>query len=392
MNFTALRSDLRLLFLHPMEIVRREILHSSVADGVMKLAFYSEIPALFLVLSMAMTGAPAWLLGIFLMFSVIGLPVAAIIYSFILSLVEYALLRLMGGKCRFDELYHPIAVLFIPMTLLISSVYGPSMRWALAALFPDGLPLALLAFALANLPHLFALYILTLIIKEAGKMGAFKAILCWLLPLTALIGVYVLFFLAFSMSTGLMPVSPLMGAKVDGFKGMALSGPPIIGADGPDRCVFNLIFYNDGEEVIVDGASFKITRDGKACGTRNMVIDAVDLNPAPVPGETTGSGYMGLMPAGTFITRDLAENPAVTIKSGMPFVIKGEASGPGCGGLKGGEYTYDVAFDLDRTGGPQPNAGTVSGKYVNKNADVEFEVGYFAGTPGRSARWSVRGL
>ncbi|MFH0863303.1 MAG: Yip1 family protein [Candidatus Altiarchaeota archaeon] len=354
--------------------------------GVEVVLIASLFAAFALPLMMLATGSPLVIVGLMFIFCLVGYPIMGLIASFIFAGGEYLVARILGGRCTFTELYYMMASVYFPVYILIAAVVQPLIQGILERVISPVFGMG--AIVVSYIPHIFSFYLLTLILRQTCRMSAIKAVLCWLIPGGMLFGASIFFLLAFSSVTGLSPLNPTEVVRVDGFDRLAIAPISFFGSSEPDKSVFTLVF--GGEEGELDGSTLKISKNGVDCRITNLMMDGVDMDPPQNQGITGGRGYGDMMPEGTFLDQDLAEKPVVRFTKTMVFQLNGMASGPGCGGVKGGEYDYAVSFDAEGNGTQWQDKGIISGRYLDKEARLEFEAGY--GTAGKNIRYRITGL
>jgi hypothetical protein len=377
-----------MFFTDPAEMIRLQANKASTASALFYLTLASIICSAVLPAMMLLSGAPVFVVALMLSTSVVAYPIISIILSFVIALVELILLKVLGGDCKFQKLHYLVSVLFLPANLFISAVAQPAILvlfTSLAVEFQTPL-LGYAGIAVGYLPYLYSYYILTLILRHAGGLSTFKAVLCWLIPSAALVAAAALFLSAFMAMTSLNPLNPAAGVTISGFEKLPPSSLSFFGAGEPDKAAFSLVF--PGDEGSMDSSTLTIVKNGVNCRATGLKMDGVDLSPEE--GAAGGSGFGGLMPEGTFIEQDLGEKPVIRLRKTMTYQISGEASGPGCGGAKGEEYSYQVSVKMDKGGAVSEDSGTISGRYLSNAAKLEFEAGY--GVGGKTIRYSLTGL
>jgi hypothetical protein len=362
----------------------------SVKAGMATVAVIAAALSLPMTFFIALGGAPPAALAIFFAFAAVALPVASVVGSLVLSAVLFGFIKIFRGECRFEELYYLVAAVFSPPYLLVSLGVQPAVSLVFAwVALSFGMPAAYyLGLAIGYLPYLFPLYLLTIIVRFAGRLNWVQSFLCWFIPAFILAGASVSMYLMLTQAAGLNPARMGELSKSTGFGELKPAGLSFFGSGEPDRAAFTLVF--SGVDGTLDGSSLRISKSGSQCKVGGMMMRGVDLSPSAEAAGEEGSGFMGIAPAGTFLEQNLDKVRQVRMKKGNLFYLTGEARGPGCGGAKGGEYIYQVSYNVTVDGQTREEGGAVMGRYLGENAELDLEVGY--STSGKTVRWNIRGL
>ena len=146
------------------------------------------------IIGMIILGQLNIMLPIAAIFAIGMMAAATLVVTLIFTAISYLVSMLMGGKAQFGRLYYMISLPFAPLytvsgmvailVTIINALLGKMLGGALS-----------MASSLASLVlALYGLYLLTLSLDALYKYGKPKAVIAWLVPTAAMIGIVLLIF------------------------------------------------------------------------------------------------------------------------------------------------------------------------------------------------------
>jgi hypothetical protein len=108
----------------------------------------------------------AWSIMLIPIFYPIIYPIFLIVITLILAGIFFIMAKILGGKGNFETQYYLLAIFHAPIIIIISSL----------SLIP------IIGYFISLVIHIYALYLLTLSIREAHELDTAKAVLTWLIP------------------------------------------------------------------------------------------------------------------------------------------------------------------------------------------------------------------
>lgn len=339
----GLIKNIRLLIVNPTQLIRQQKPKASIKKGVVVLLIVALISIAFTAVSMFSfskdaTGFPKILLVMGFLLTAAISPIFLIIYSFVLGAVEFALMRVFKGKGSFEELYYLIAVIYFPVSTVVSAVvsYG-----AYSILFADLGPIDLASGSIYLpsiivwiLEHIYPFFLLTLILREVGQFSTKRAVACWLIPTSLVFIPYLVMILLFSMSGP----SDLSTLTIEGFEVIRPQFNSMISSGSSDRATLLLAFLNYGKEVSLDTSTLTVSNYGRICDVKNVSISG-------------------------FVDQDLSKDPVLKLGGRSILFMTIHVSGESCGGLKGNAFNYFISMKATKDGEVLDNIGTISGEY-----------------------------
>jgi hypothetical protein len=266
----------------------------------------------------------------------VAYPLSFLVLSLFASGVAYLLMRLLGGKGKFIEVFYLMAVSHFPVSLLFSYLVWLLTMPLLASLSMNPLDLASMAVVqviILVLESAVPLYLLTFALREAGQFTTVRALLCWFVPIGILVGSYVgltMMTLQFMAATGLSP------ADVSGFDGLKTQFAFAYPINASDSRLL-LMFNNPGLDLGIDGSGGRASREGRVCAVSSMWLE-----------DSVGR----------------VEGPMVIRSRASSTLVVG-LSGAGCGGATGESYNVTISVPSTRNGEQSALAGSVSGQFVS---------------------------
>jgi len=161
----------------PAETFKKEKKNAKLLDGVIHyfiagfiVGLITTVISIFLILFHQIPNEYlSYGAGVIMLMSIfypIIYPVFLIIATLFLACIFFVMAKILGGKGNFGTQYYLWAIFYAPIIIIINLI-------SLIPIIGNFISLAIL---------IYALYLLTLSIKEAHELDTIKAILVWLIP------------------------------------------------------------------------------------------------------------------------------------------------------------------------------------------------------------------
>ena len=338
-----------LLVSNPRSLVKSQLPKASWKNAFYGIALFSVIVILYSWISMlfSLGQMPNNLQVMAAVMSIVVIflyPILLTIGVSLITVVEYGLLKVFRGRGTFEQLFHMIAKVYLPTSVIFGFIVGLVLSFVSRVFTLDLSNLELIfiySIVAMILKNSYPLIILTIILEEVGKLNRVKAILCGLIPSLILIAMWggVMF-----LSLQLMKNAGITEINVEGFEVVKPALDSLVFSSSPDKSSLTLSLTDKGEDVVIKKSGITVTKNGQQC-----LVDSI---------STFGFDDFGSPPS---------PKDEVVLRKNMPTWFIMDVSGAGCGGISGDEYTYSITMKLEQGGMMVDNSGTLIGKYTGNS-------------------------
>lgn len=192
------------VLLHPRETFKKEksnatfknvLIHMGLG-GVIVGVTVSSI-ALFMMYAMGGFEIDLYILGILFLFGIIVGPLFVILNVLINSGILFIVAKLLKGKGSYVTQTYLISIFIVPLVIIDSSIL---LVFSFTGLWPPPLIMAIILNIIGLILLVYALYLLTLALKETHSYSTRKAFATWGIPVAIsvvifIMQMFVLFFL-----------------------------------------------------------------------------------------------------------------------------------------------------------------------------------------------------